>query len=337
MIDYTFNNKSKNYFVLIFCLVSFVFEVSVSKANAETAQISVYAIFPIGSVHDVLPGQAHLVEHLKFKTRNAHGYSEFDAIPGSLANATTTYFWTRYELHTSEAKLGATLETLAAIPGSLDVSDDDFDRQRQIVKQEILQRIHANPDKLIWREYTNLLYQNTSMSSFPVGRLDGIDALTLDEAIRWNDTFYTNSKALIVVAGRLDKANTEKRVREILPEERYELLVIDTENPPEITDVVAMSFPKVIEDVNINITPAEPIVMREESDRSPSQRIVWSRLYKADVHWREALPAINLIVSAIRSRLPEGLHDLIAEERRIVSGWSVAITWPAPRLLACAV
>ena len=58
-----------------------------------------------------------------------------------------------------------------------------------------------------------------------------------------------------------------------------------------------------------------------------STRLTWSRVYGAQGDPQSMLPARDLVLAAIRSRLDEGLHKRIADKNRIVRDWSVFVSW----------
>ncbi len=299
-----------------------------ASAKADTP-LNISITYPIGSVHDTMPGEAHLIEHLKFKTNSAHGSGIYENIPGATFNAFTYNYKTTYLFQAGFDALPAILEEFRNISLPLDITQADFEREKQIVKQEILQRTKSNPDMKYYQRLGQQLYAGTSLAHGPVGQVQSIDALTLDKVRRWNRKTYEKTGALVFISGELDKNDVLQMARKILPKSRFSILVINTANPPKKPDLSLVDKPALLDDTGIKISPQKPFAIKARSDRISNTNFTWKRIYRAGKNWRNQLAARNLLLKAISSRLPEGLHDRIGEENRIVKNWSISISWPA--------
>jgi predicted Zn-dependent peptidase len=299
-----------------------------SRVLFAASPINITITYPIGSIHDSHPGEAHLVEHLKFKTSTAHKSGVYENIPGASFNASTHYDKTVYKFRASQNNLPTILKTYRDISTPLDVTQADFEREKQIVKQEILQRTRSHPDTVHYLRSKRQLYQGTRLAHGPVGRLKAIEAMSLDEVKRWNDVHYIPSKALVLISGELDRNDVVNIAREILPSDKFTVLVIDTRNPPKKADPELINQPALVPDSGINIGMREPFETMAVSDRVHSVNFSWARIYPAGKNWRQFVDTKQLLQKAINSRLPEGLHERIAEDDRIVRSWSLSISIP---------
>ncbi len=290
--------------------------------------LNISITYPVGSIHDKFPGEAHLVEHLKFKTTSAQESGVYEDIPGASFSASTHSDKTVYRFRALRSDLAAVLKAHRGISTPLDVSGAEFEREKEIVIQEILQRTRSHPDTVHSIRFNTQLLEGTPLAHGPVGRLEEIEALTLEEVKRWNDLHYLPSKALVLISGELDRKAILKTARSILPAEKFTVLVIDTDNPPKKPDQQLLELPALIADLGIRIEPEKPFEIKAKSNRVQSTRFSWNRIYHSGKNWKRYLAAKQLLLNAIGSRLSEGLHDRIAEDDRIVRNWSFSIGTP---------
>ena len=108
-----------------------VLDVAIEQAGTYVVSMWV----PFGSTSDSVPGIAHVMEHLKFKADDGHGFVAFDAIPGSSANAATTYRYTRFDLSVPPAGLIRAMQSLADMTKPLKVTEADLQTEKKVVQK----------------------------------------------------------------------------------------------------------------------------------------------------------------------------------------------------------
>jgi zinc protease len=93
---------------------------------------------------------------------------------------------------------------------SLVVDKANFDSERQVVEEELRQRVLASP-------YGRLFYNDLAADSFavhpyhrsPIGSIADLDAASLDDVQRFHATFYRPDDATLVVVGNYDPAQLD--------------------------------------------------------------------------------------------------------------------------------
>ena len=114
--------------------------VSVPLEN-KTGVIEVDVLYKVGSRNETMgkSGIAHMLEHLNFKSTKNLKAGEFDKIVkrfGGVSNASTSFDITRYFIKTSQANLDKSLELFAETMGSLNLKEDEFLPERQVVAEK---------------------------------------------------------------------------------------------------------------------------------------------------------------------------------------------------------
>src|SRR6185312_8063809 len=155
-------------------------------------------------------GLAHLVEHLMFILRPPGEASNpvvwyLDQL-STRWNAYTTYESTHYMALASEARLDALLqiESLRLRDGCKSISQAEFERERDVVRNEIRQR-SGTPEGQIERLLAARVYPHGHHYARTVGGDDAqISALTLADACDFIATYYVPERATLIVAGRVE-------------------------------------------------------------------------------------------------------------------------------------
>ena len=94
----------------------------------------------------------------------------------------------------------------------LSVSQEAFDRERDVVKDEIRLNVQDDPHGLFeWQELPALLFDRWENAHDGYGDFVDLDAATLDDAGAFFDAFYRPSNAVLAVAGDVDAASVLDR------------------------------------------------------------------------------------------------------------------------------
>lgn len=136
--------------------------VSVPLEN-KTGVIEVDVLYKVGSRNETMgkSGIAHMLEHLNFKSTKNLKAGEFDKIVkrfGGVSNASTSFDITRYFIKTSQANLDKSLELFAETMGSLNLKEDEFLPERQVVAEERRWRTDNSPIGMLYFRFFNTAY-----------------------------------------------------------------------------------------------------------------------------------------------------------------------------------
>lgn len=113
--------------------------VAVPLAN-KSGVIEVDLLYKVGSRNEHMgkSGIAHMLEHMSFKSTKHLKEGEFDTIVkgfGGISNASTSFDNTRYFIKASNANSDKSLELFAEMMGSLQLKEDEFLPERQVVAE----------------------------------------------------------------------------------------------------------------------------------------------------------------------------------------------------------
>ena len=180
--------------------------------DASTANVSVQVWYNVGSKDDPAgrSGFAHLFEHIMFKSTRNMPSEFFDRMTedvGGFNNASTNDDFTNYFEVVPANHLQRILWAEAERLGSLVIDPAVFDSERDVVKEELRQRVLASP-------YGRLFYLYLSQANWAVhpygrpgiGSIEDLDAATVDDVRAFHATYYRPDNAVLVVAGNFDPA-----------------------------------------------------------------------------------------------------------------------------------
>jgi zinc protease len=191
-----------------------------SMPDANTANVSVQVWYDVGSVDDPAgrSGFAHLFEHIMFKsTRNmpAETVDRLTEDVGGFNNASTYDDFTNYYEVVPANHLNRALWMEAERMSSLVIDPATFDSERDVVKEELRQRILASPYGRLFGFYMS----QANFSVHPYGRpgigsIEDLDAATVEDVRAFHATWYRPDNAVLVVAGNFNPAQLDQWVNE---------------------------------------------------------------------------------------------------------------------------
>lgn len=162
--------------------------------------------YHVGS-KDEKPGRtgfAHLFEHLMFKGSAHVKPEDHDKIitnTGGVANAYTqddvTVYWETFPANYLEKVLWMEADRMS----TLDVSEENFKSEREVVKEERLTRIENPP----YGDLQEVLYANAfdvhPYKHVTIGTMADLDAATIEDVREFYKTYYVPDNATLVIAG----------------------------------------------------------------------------------------------------------------------------------------
>ncbi|MGJ8548265.1 M16 family metallopeptidase [Winogradskyella wichelsiae] len=160
-------------------------------------------------------GFAHFFEHLLFEGSENIGRGEFmKIIPanGGTFNANTsqdrTYY---YEIFPSnKLELGLWLESERMLHPVID--QVGVDTQNEVVKEEKRQSMDNRPYGGLFKTIGEGLFEVHPYKDENIGKMEHLDAATLEEFNAYFDKYYVPNNAVLVVAGDIDYTKTKKMI-----------------------------------------------------------------------------------------------------------------------------
>ncbi|HET9267540.1 MAG TPA: pitrilysin family protein [Vicinamibacterales bacterium] len=185
----------------------------------STPIVHVSVWYHVGSKNE-RPGRtgfAHFFEHMMFKgSKNVEPESHTSIIAsvGGRSNAYTTedetVFWQTLPAHYLPLALWMEADRMA----TLRISDADFKREREVVKEERRMRIENQP----YGRLSEIIYDNT-FTTHPykhptIGSMADLEAATVDDVREFHNTFYVPENAVITIVGDFDTAQVTQLVNQ---------------------------------------------------------------------------------------------------------------------------
>lgn len=152
-------------------------------------------------------GIAHYLEHLMFKGTDELDRGEFSAIVaanGGTDNAFTSFDYTGYFQRIAADRLDLVMKMEADRMVDLELTDDDWRTERDVVNEERNQRVENNPGALFGEQRRAAQYMNHRYGVPIIGWKEEVNALTLDDALEFYKRFYAPNNAILVVAGDVE-------------------------------------------------------------------------------------------------------------------------------------
>ncbi|RAK57179.1 M16 family metallopeptidase [Phenylobacterium deserti] len=183
-----------------------------TSLDRGTPNVTVQVWYGVGSKDDPQgrSGFAHLFEHMMFKaTRNLPSES-FDRMTedvGGFNNASTWDDFTNYYEVVPANHLERLLWAEAERMGSLVVDEAAFKSERDVVKEELRQRVLASPYGRLFSLYLPQATYTTHPYKRPgIGSIEELDAATVDDVRAFHAANYRPDNAALIVVGNFDEA-----------------------------------------------------------------------------------------------------------------------------------
>lgn len=162
-------------------------------------------------------GLAHFFEHLMFKgTKNypAGYFSDYVAEIGGEDNAYTTNDYTVYYQNIAKEHLETIMQMESDRMVNLDVPDEEFYRERDVILEERSVRIDNNPTALLTEQLSAMLYRNHPYGSPTIGWRHEISELTPASARAFYKKYYAPNNAVVTIVGDVNPEDVLKIAKE---------------------------------------------------------------------------------------------------------------------------
>ena len=160
-------------------------------------------------------GMAHFFEHLLFEGSKNIGNGEWFKIVaanGGNNNANTTDDRTYYYevFPSNKLELGLWLESERLLHPI--IKQDGVDTQNEVVKEEKRLRVDNQPYGGFIENIKKHIFKKHPYKGTTIGKMEHLDAATLEEFLAFNKKFYVPNNATLVVAGDIDVSATKKMI-----------------------------------------------------------------------------------------------------------------------------
>ncbi|MEM6423997.1 MAG: pitrilysin family protein [Cyanobacteria bacterium P01_H01_bin.119] len=161
-------------------------------------------------------GLAHFLEHMIFKGTERLAPGHFDHViesRGGMTNAATSHDYAHFFLTIAADSLGATLPHLADLLLHAAIPADEFERERQVVLEEILQSMD-DPDWIGYQAMAQQVYQEHPYGRPVLGTLEQLEARSPEEMLCFHQAHYQPQNMTVVIVGGVDQDTTLNLVQQ---------------------------------------------------------------------------------------------------------------------------
>jgi predicted Zn-dependent peptidase len=208
-----------------------------------TGVITTDIFYKVGSRDEILgkSGIAHMLEHMNFKSTKNLKEGEFDQIVkshGGINNASTGFDYTHYFIKSSTPNMKMAMELYAELMQNLNLTDEEFQKERKVVAEERRWRTDNNPVGYLYFRLFNTHYVEHSYHWTPIGFMHDILNWKIEDIREFHVRFYRPDNAILIVAGDLDPDEVFRTAEEVFgsipaPKEECNCSLITTNTPYE--------------------------------------------------------------------------------------------------------
>lgn len=162
-------------------------------------------------------GVAHFLEHLLFKGTKTLKPGEFSKIVkenGGVGNAFTSYDYTGYFQRVAADRLPLMMQLEADRMRNLVLLEEDVVTERNVVIEERNTRTESDPNSLFQEQRRAMMFMNHPYRNPVIGWRHEIEALNLQAALDFYETYYAPNNAILVIAGDVTPENVKALAQE---------------------------------------------------------------------------------------------------------------------------
>ncbi len=166
--------------------------------------------YKVGSRNEVMgkSGIAHMLEHMNFKSTKNLKAGEFDKIVksmGGVDNASTGFDYTNYFIKSSSKNIDTSMRLFAELMENLNLKDDEFQVERDVVAEERRVRTDNPPIGYIYFRLFNTHFVSHPYHWTPIGFMHDIQSWTIDDIKEFHEKYYQPNNAILIVSGDIDR------------------------------------------------------------------------------------------------------------------------------------
>lgn len=161
-------------------------------------------------------GFAHLFEHMMFQGSENVGKTEHLKLiqsRGGYVNGTTNQDRTNYFELVPSSQLELLLWLESDRMATLNVTEENFNNQREVVKEEKRMRYDNVPYGNKWEEIYKRIFKEEPYEWTTIGSIEDLNNASLEYAQEFYNKYYSPDNAVLVVAGDIDYEKTKKLIQ----------------------------------------------------------------------------------------------------------------------------
>ena len=193
-------------------------QIVVIPLDNNTGVVSTDIFYKVGSRNEIMgkTGIAHMLEHMNFKSTKNLDAGEFDREVksiGGVNNASTSFDYTHYYIKSSTKNMGKSIELYAELMENLNLKDEEFQPERDVVAEERRWRTENSPMGYLYFELFNNAYTYHPYHWTPIGFMNDIQTWTIDDIRDFHSTYYQPNNAIVIVTGDVKAKDVFKKVK----------------------------------------------------------------------------------------------------------------------------
>jgi len=191
-------------------------QIVVIPLENSTNVISTDIFYKVGSRNEIMgkTGIAHMLEHMNFKSTKNLKSGEFDKEVksiGGVNNASTSFDYTHYYIKSSTNNLSKSLKLYAELMQNLNLKDEEFQPERDVVAEERRWRTENSPLGYLYFSLFNNAYVYHPYHWTPIGFMNDIQTWTIEDIKDFHKTYYQPNNAILMVTGDVDAKEVFKQ------------------------------------------------------------------------------------------------------------------------------
>jgi zinc protease len=154
--------------------------------------------------HNGATGVAHVLEHMMFKGTKTVPEGQFSkriAAAGGRENAFTNRDATVYFQQLQKDRLPVAFELESDRMANLQIKDESFAKELQVVMEERRLRTEDNPHAVVYEQIMGTAFQAHPYRNPVIGWMADLESMTAQDARDWYQRWYAPNNATLVVAG----------------------------------------------------------------------------------------------------------------------------------------
>ena len=182
-------------------------------ADERIPQVYHLLLVKVGSKDEIegKTGLAHLFEHMMFRGTAKYTGEEYEEKLESIGaknNAYTSRDHTGYEVTLPSDHLEMILDMEAERLNSLQLTQGNFDKEREVVKEERRQRTDNNPNE-IFEPIMKMVFPSHPYGRPIIGWMEDLEKMSLEDCKQFYGQYYAPNNAVLILAGNFNVRKTK--------------------------------------------------------------------------------------------------------------------------------
>lgn len=178
--------------------------------RAPVALVQVW--YRVGSTYETpgLTGISHVLEHLMFRGTHSVAPGEFARVVGRFGgehNAFTSSHYTGYYQYYDKSRLPLAFALEADRMRQLVISEEEFVKEIEVVREERRSRVEDNPTSTAWERVRAVAHLGMPSGQPVIGWPEDLANIDVAALRDWYDTWYSPNNAALVVVGDVSAAD----------------------------------------------------------------------------------------------------------------------------------